>query len=336
MANFFGNMMDLNNDTEKPVKKSISNETEQKETTTLNETTNGTINTTAIGTTANRTSVNGTYNPFANTEESKPMSINSDFLKKAYPDFLSKDTQKGAKGIIEPATYMTEGFVIKGNKVSVDITKPARIDSELHGDVTCHDLYVGKALVDGTITSDTTVVLSEESSVIGTIHAKNVHLYGDFRGDLTADENLVINESAHIQGKVTALGTVEIHPGAILDGTAEFKMTEEEGTEPIEVEHVAKDPEPESAPVHEPIDPFAEKDQSKAEPEPEPVVAEEKAETEETPSEPKKETNAKAGVGMAWNEKGKDLAEKLSEEPQSDESDDIPDIPDSFFTSSEG
>lgn len=342
MANFFGNMMDLNNDIAKPVKKPISDSTEKKETTTLN-TANGTINTTAIGTTANRTSVNGTYNPFANTEESKPMSINSDFLKKAYPekkafpDFL--DTPNGVKGIIEPATYMTEGFVIKGNKVSVDIEKPARIDSELHGDVTCHDLYVGKALVDGTITSDTTVVLSEESSVIGTIHAKNVHLYGDFRGDLTADENLVINESAHIQGKVTALGTVEIHPGAVLDGTAEFKMTEEEKKEPIEVEHI--EPEPKSEPVHEPVDPFADKDQnpeSKEEPETEPVVAETKAETEETPSEPKKETvtKAKAGVGMAWDEKKTDLAEKLSETPadtESDESDDIPDIPDSFFSS---
>ncbi|MFN2926474.1 polymer-forming cytoskeletal protein [Lachnospiraceae bacterium YH-ros2228] len=344
MANFFGNMMDFNNDTATPVKKSISDSTEKKETNTLN-TTNG-----ATETPVNGTPVNGTYNPFANTE-SKPMSINSDFLKKAYPekkafpDFL--DTPKGAKGIIEPTTYMTEGFVIKGNKVSVDITKPARIDSELHGDVTCHDLYVGKALVDGTITSDTTVVLSEESSVIGTIHAKNVHLYGDFRGDLTADENLVINESAHIQGKVTALGTVEIHPGAVLDGTAEFKMTEEEKKEPIEVEHVKKDPEPE--PVHEPIDPFAEKDQkpeSKTEPETEPVVAEEKAETEESEtnvsetevstSEPKKETatNAKTGVGMAWNEKKTDLAEKLSETPADTESDDdIPDIPDSFFSS---
>lgn len=332
MANFFSNMMDLNNDTEKPMKKPTSYDVEKKETTTLNETTNGTINTTAIGTTANRTSVNGTYNPFANTE-SKPMSINSDFLKKAYPekkaypDFL--DTPKGAKGIIEPATYMTDGFVIKGNKVSVDITKPARIDSELHGDVTCHDLYVGKALVDGTITSDTTVVLSEESSVIGTIHAKNVHLYGDFRGDLTADENLVINESAHIQGKVTALGTVEIHPGAVLDGTAEFKMTEEEGTEPIEMEHVKKEPEP--TPVHEPVDPFAEKDEtpseeSNSEPDTEPVVAEEKAETEESETEEK----------PAKSVKKPDLAEKLSETPADTESDDIPDIPDSFFTSSEG
>ncbi|MGI6125126.1 MAG: bactofilin family protein [Acetivibrionales bacterium] len=323
MANFFGNMMDLNNDTAKPVKKSISDSTEKKETTTLN-TTNGTTETPVNGTN------NGTYNPFANTE-SKPMSINSDFLKKAYPekkafpDFL--DAPKGAKGIIEPATYMTDGFVIKGNKVSVDITKPARIDSELHGDVTCHDLYVGKALVDGTITSDTTVVLSEESSVIGTIHAKNVHLYGDFRGNLTADENLVINESAHIQGKVIALGTVEIHPGAVLDGTAEFKMSEEEKKEPIEVEHVKEEPESESEPVHEPIDPFADKDQnpdSKEEPETEPVVAETKAETEE--SEPE-EKPAKA-------KEKPDIAEKLSEEPQSDESDnEIPDIPDSFFSS---
>lgn len=140
-------------------------------------------------------------------------------------------------------TIMTSGFVIKGENVNVDITeKNARIDSEINGTISCHNLYIGKALIEGNIVSDKSIILSEDACAKGNIHGKRIYIYGKFEGDLTSDEKLVIYKTANISGRINALGTVEVHPGAILNGTADFKAITEtvEPTETIKSEENAE------------------------------------------------------------------------------------------------
>jgi len=143
-------------------------------------------------------------------------------------------------------TIMTSGFVIKGENVNVEITeKNARIDSEINGTISCHNLYIGKALIEGNIVSDKSIILSEDACAKGNIHGKRIYIYGKFEGDLTSDEKLVIYKTANISGRINALGTVEVHPGAILNGTADFKAITEtvEPTETVKPEENAENAE---------------------------------------------------------------------------------------------
>lgn len=176
---------------------------------------------------------NGSYNPFRGVsfEESKnaPAEDDNDL-------FLSEDLFTREELKEEPeegnGAKMTDGFVVRGEHAEIVITADhARVDSKLSGTVTCHSLTVGNAGIEGKIYSDADVELSDLADVRGEIHAKRIEIYGTFHGALSAEEELVVHDSAKVFGTMKSFGSVEIHSGAVLSGTASFKAKEDEGEE---------------------------------------------------------------------------------------------------------
>lgn len=184
---------------------------------------------------------NGSYNPFRGVSLEEPKKEKVEESKNAPTEddndlFLSEDLFTREELKEEPeegnGAKMTDGFVVQGEHAEIVITADrARVDSKLSGTVTCHSLTVGNAGIEGKIYSDADVELSGLADVRGEIHAKRIEIYGTFHGALSAEEELVVHDSAKVFGTMESFGSVEIHSGAVLSGTASFKTKEDEGEE---------------------------------------------------------------------------------------------------------
>jgi cytoskeletal protein CcmA (bactofilin family) len=93
--------------------------------------------------------------------------------------------------------------VIEGN---IRFHGGLRIDGQVRGDVIAEDDV------------PSVLVLSEQARVIGRVRADNVIVNGSIEGPVQAQELLELQPMARISGQVS-YRALEIHPGAIIEGT---------------------------------------------------------------------------------------------------------------------
>lgn len=110
-------------------------------------------------------------------------------------------------GITGTETMIGTDVKLKGNLASEgDII----VDGTLHGDVsTTSDFTVGH---NGIITAQT-------------IKARNVNIYGHVQGDITAEEQVVLYETAQLVGNINA-STLAVATGATLNGQVKIVAVE--------------------------------------------------------------------------------------------------------------
>jgi cytoskeletal protein CcmA (bactofilin family) len=320
----------------------------------------------------------GSYNPFRGVsfdepkeepkEEAAPVEEEDSAEEDDNDLFLSEDLFAKEEPKEEPeegnGAKMTDGFVVRGEHAEIVVTADhARVDSKLSGTVTCHSLTVGSAGIDGKICSDADVVLSDLSDVRGEIHAKKIEVYGTFHGTLSAEEELVVHDSARVFGTMESFGSVEIHPGAVLSGTAFFRTKEDEDEEDDDA-FLLSEPE-ESVPDTKELFPVEEEEKEKKAPIPkktpeqEPVMNEDEEDEpdldfdetdgpssvteEESEEEPKEEPKENSEEDPTEPEDNKEVPEEENQPKNvvvpddaedSDDLDDV-DLPSSFFDEAE-
>jgi cytoskeletal protein CcmA (bactofilin family) len=99
-------------------------------------------------------------------------------------------------------SLVCEGSVLRGELRFVD---GLRIDGEVHGDV----LAAGGGR--------TLLVISEKARVHGRVKAGHVIINGRVSGPIHCDDLLELQPKARVVGDVS-YGTLEMHPGASIDG----------------------------------------------------------------------------------------------------------------------
>ena len=135
----------------------------------------------------------------------------------------------------EPATFIAPTMQIEGNiKAKGDV----EIAGELKGDVVSEGLVTVRSSIDGNITAVTVnlsdcvingdiiasgdVIVTEKTVVNGNIKAKSLGCSGKVNGDVVVEENLSLDSSACIVGKITT-GTMIVARGAIIKGNIEMR-----------------------------------------------------------------------------------------------------------------
>ena len=104
---------------------------------------------------------------------------------------------------------------------AVDRTLIAR-PSKIEGRITGSGEIVVNGLVNGTIDATGTVKVADQGRVEATVHGKVVSVAGTVAGDITADERIVLEPSARIDGNITA-PRILIQDGATFRGQVNMK-----------------------------------------------------------------------------------------------------------------
>jgi cytoskeletal protein CcmA (bactofilin family) len=102
------------------------------------------------------------------------------------------------------------------------IARPSKIEGRISGS----GEIIVNGLVNGTIEATGTVKVAEQGRVEATVHGKVVSIAGAVTGDITADERIELEPSAHVEGNITA-PRILIKDGANFRG--QVNMREPEG-----------------------------------------------------------------------------------------------------------
>ena len=129
-----------------------------------------------------------------------------------------------APGVTIEGTVSTKGDIeiageLKGNLVADGI---ATIRSNLKGNVTAAGLCVFDCTFEGEITVSGRVQISENSRVIGNIHADEVSCAGSIEGDMFVRSHVTLAGKAQVQGNISTKTMTMAH-GARLCGKLEMK-----------------------------------------------------------------------------------------------------------------
>ena len=115
------------------------------------------------------------------------------------------------------------------------IARPTRIEGKLFGS--------GEVLIDGTfkgeIDGQGKVRVAERGAVEANVHARTVEVAGTISGDVTADERIVLEATASVDGNITA-PRILIHDGATFRG--QVNMTEPKPRLSLKASSARKDP----------------------------------------------------------------------------------------------
>ncbi|MCW8985260.1 MAG: polymer-forming cytoskeletal protein [Thermoanaerobaculales bacterium] len=101
------------------------------------------------------------------------------------------------------------------------IARPSKIEGRISGS----GEIVVNGLVTGTIEASGTVKVAEQGRVEATIHGKIVTIAGTVTGDVTANEKIELETSAHVDGNITA-PRILIRDGATFKGQVNMKEPE--------------------------------------------------------------------------------------------------------------
>jgi cytoskeletal protein CcmA (bactofilin family) len=132
--------------------------------------------------------------------------------------------------------------------------KPApqkRIDALIGGGTTVRGdiVFVGGLRIDGTVVGNVsvadgkpgTLVISESARVDGRIDVSHVVINGTVNGPVTARDYLELQPKAHIAGDMT-YRTIEMHIGAVVEGTLEHVHAEPGSADVVELKRGAEKP----------------------------------------------------------------------------------------------
>ena len=98
------------------------------------------------------------------------------------------------------------------------IARPSKIEGRVSGS----GEIVVNGLVNGTIDATGTVRVAEQGRVEATVHGRIVTVAGAVSGDITADERIELEPSAHVDGNITA-PRILIKDGATFRGQVNMR-----------------------------------------------------------------------------------------------------------------
>jgi len=98
------------------------------------------------------------------------------------------------------------------------IARPSTIEGRISGS----GEIVINGLVNGTIEASGTVRVAEKGRVEATVHGKVVSVAGTVTGDITADERIELETTAHVDGNITA-PRILIKDGATFRGQVNMR-----------------------------------------------------------------------------------------------------------------
>jgi len=97
-------------------------------------------------------------------------------------------------------------------------------DSEIEGRYTCSGTVMLDAKLRGEITAQDTLIIGERAVVEATVRAAILVVHGQLVGDVTASERVELKGTARVTGDIEAPAMI-MEAGAVLDG--QCRMTKE-------------------------------------------------------------------------------------------------------------
>lgn len=137
-------------------------------------------------------------------------------------------------------TSPTTGAPPSGGAARTSVARGSLFDGTLSGGA---DIVI-EGEVKGVVDGSAGVLIAESGRVTATVHARHVTVAGNVKGDITADERIQLEPTAHVQGNITS-PRILIKEGATFDGKVEMKAPAKRADKPATKDTA----EPNSAPA---------------------------------------------------------------------------------------
>lgn len=133
------------------------------------------------------------------------------------------------------ASYLAPGTVFEGNirsagdveiagefKGNITTEGAVVLHSSIQGNIIADSLKLSQCSLTGDVTASNAVTIGEHSRIVGNITAKELVCAGQITGDLTVEDNVMLEKTAHVTGNIIT-GTIAVEKGAVLKGGIEIK-----------------------------------------------------------------------------------------------------------------
>lgn len=124
----------------------------------------------------------------------------------------------------QPPRKTGAGPIAGSEKLTV-IARPTRIEGRVLGS----GEIVVDGMIKGIIDSDGKVRVAENGRVEADVHSRLVTVAGTVTGNITADERIILESTAQVDGNITA-PRILIEDGAIFKGQVNMKPPERSGS----------------------------------------------------------------------------------------------------------
>jgi len=122
-----------------------------------------------------------------------------------------------------------------GSEKRTVIARPTRIEGRVLGS---GEILI-EGMIKGTINSDGKVRVAEQGRVEADVHAHLVAVAGTITGNITADDRIILEPTARVDGNITA-PRILIEDGATFKGQVNMRAPERSGS--IQTSSARKDP----------------------------------------------------------------------------------------------
>lgn len=116
------------------------------------------------------------------------------------------------------STPSTPAAPSTGGAARTTVARGSLFDGTLSGGA---DIVI-EGEVKGVVDGSAGLLIAESGRVVAAVHARHVTVAGTVKGDVSADERIQLEPSAHVQGNITS-PRILIKEGATFDGKVEMK-----------------------------------------------------------------------------------------------------------------
>lgn len=161
---------------------------------------------------------------FDDTKESVIETEKSEVVKQP-PLMQPHQTEKG--------TLIAEDVVITGDikarqniefcgeiKGNIETAGILQLNGKAEGNIKADNLILQNAIVHGNVTSNNQISIDRDTEVVGDLTARSIIIGGNLKGNVFAEESVLIQEQAVIKGDIST-GLIDIRQGAQLSGKVE-------------------------------------------------------------------------------------------------------------------
>lgn len=89
--------------------------------------------------------------------------------------------------------------------------------TKIAGDIAAEEDFRIDGIVEGNIVCKKKIIVGSDSRITGDVECTNLELFGKIKGNVLCIENTILRASSTLTGDIKT-ATIEIEPGAILDG----------------------------------------------------------------------------------------------------------------------
>lgn len=142
------------------------------------------------------------------------------------------------------ASYLAPGTSFEGNLIAqgdVEIAGDFKgnvttdgavcLRSNIQSDISAKNVRLYGSALTGNITATGTVVVSENSRVLGNVSASELQCAGEVRGDLRASDSVYLESRSRVNGDITT-GAIAVDKGAVIIGRVEVQAIERSWADP--------------------------------------------------------------------------------------------------------